>query len=126
MEKVTPDMWKQGQMAQRTQVILEDDLDGNRADQTIQFGIHGATYEIDLSEANVEKLDEALRPFISAGRKVSGGRNGSVSRRSAGATTKSDPEQLKAIREWAKANGQKVSDRGRISAEVVAAYEAAH
>src|SRR3954466_5207018 len=110
-------------MAQRTQVILEDDFDGSRAAQTIQFGIPGATYEIDLSEANVEKFDEALRPFISAGRKVSSGR---VSRRSARATTKTDPEQLKAIRKWAKENGEKVSDRGRISAAVVAAYEAAH
>ena len=113
-------------MAQRTQVILDDDLDGGQADQTVQFGIHGTTYEIDLSDANVQTLDEALRPFISAGRKVSGGRSGSGSRRSSGATTKTDPEQLKAIRTWAKDNGHKVSDRGRISAEVVAAYEAAH
>ena len=113
-------------MAQRTRVILEDDLDGGQADQTIQFGIHGTTYEIDLSEANMEKLDQALRPFISAGRRVSGGRSSSVSRRSSGAPKKTDPEQLKAIRQWAKDNGQKVSDRGRISADVVAAYEAAH
>jgi hypothetical protein len=74
----------------------------------------------------VEKLDEALRPFTSAGRKVSGGRSGSGSRHRSGASTKIDPAQLKAIRAWAKDNGQKVSDRGRISAEVVAAYQAAH
>src|SRR4051812_6189542 len=108
-------------MAQRTQIILEDDLDGGEADQTIQFGIHGTMYEIDLTEANAEKLDEALRPFISAARKVSGSRSGSGSRRSSGGSTKTDPEQLKAIRQWARDDGQKVSDRGRISAEVVAA-----
>jgi hypothetical protein len=111
-------------MAQRTQVILEDDLDGGSADQTVQFGINGVTYEIDLSDDNVAKLNSAFEPFIKAGRRVSGGRN--IPKRAAAKNTKTDPEQLKAIRAWAKDNGYKVSDRGRISADIVSAYEAAH
>jgi hypothetical protein len=111
-------------VAQRTQVILEDDLDGGSADQTVRFGINGVTYEIDLSRANAAKLDVALEPFIKAGRRISGGR--STPKRTAATNTKTDPEQLKAIRAWAKDNGRKVSDRGRISADIVSAYEAAH
>ena len=33
---------------------------------------------------------------------------------------------LSDIREWARKNGYKVSDRGRISSEVQAAYDKAH
>jgi hypothetical protein len=111
-------------VAQRTQVILEDDLDGGSADQTVQFGINGITYEIDVSNANAAKLDSALQPFIKVSRQISGGR--SSSKRAVATNTKTDPEQLKAIRAWAKGKGHKVSDRGRISANIVAAYEAAH
>jgi nucleoid-associated protein Lsr2 len=112
------------EVEQRTQVILEDDLDGSGADHTVQFGVNGVTYEIDLSQANAGKLDSALQPFIKASRRISGSR--STPKRAATTNTKTDPEQLKAIRAWAKDNGHKVSDRGRISAEVVTAYESAH
>jgi hypothetical protein len=33
---------------------------------------------------------------------------------------------LVAIREWARAHGHTVSDRGRIPAKIIADYEAAH
>jgi hypothetical protein len=35
-------------------------------------------------------------------------------------------EQSRAIREWAKANGHDLADRGRIKAKVITAFEAAH
>ena len=35
-------------MAQKVRIILEDDLDGGPADETIRFGLDGAHYEIDL------------------------------------------------------------------------------
>ena len=37
-------------MAQRVQIILEDDLDGGDATETVTFGLDGVTYEIDLNE----------------------------------------------------------------------------
>lgn len=37
-------------MAQKTQIILENDLNGEKADETIRFGLDGRTYEIDLSQ----------------------------------------------------------------------------
>lgn len=107
-------------MAQRVQILLEDDLDGGKADETVTFGLDGSTYEVDLSSSNAKKLREALAPFVGVGRKVTGRgrRGGGRGRRSA--SSASD------IRAWARDNGYEVSDRGRVPAEVRAAYEAAN
>ena len=108
-------------MAQNVQVHLEDDLDGGPADTTLTFALDGKDYEIDLSEANAEKLREALRPFTEAGRKAtrSGSPRGLRPRASS-----SDPDTAK-IRAWAKENGHEVSDRGRIQQHIKDAYYAA-
>jgi hypothetical protein len=106
-------------MAQRIQTILDDDIDGGPADETIQFSYQGTQYEIDLSTKNVEKLTETLHPYVSKARKIGGRR---ASPKSSAAQT--DKAQLQAMREWARANGLKVSDRGRISQEVQEAYNA--
>ncbi len=108
-------------MAQRTQVILEDDIDGGDADQTVTFGFQGTTYEIDLSKKNVEKFVKALEPYTTAGRKAP--RRGAPSRP---ARPRANREDLQAIREWARSKGYEVSDRGRISQSVKDAYRAAH
>jgi hypothetical protein len=112
-------------MAKHTQVILIDDLDGGEADETVTFALDGSPYEIDLSDANAKKLREALASFVSSARKGDSGvtrgrrpRGGGVSRMSR--------EKSAEIRAWAKANNHPVSERGRISAVVVEAYEQAH
>ncbi|GAB3068052.1 histone-like nucleoid-structuring protein Lsr2 [Pedococcus soli] len=107
-------------MAQRTIVQLTDDIDGSEATRTIDFAFYGTSYEIDLNDKNFKKFDEAIRPYMEKARKTSG-------RRSSGRSTSSASKQdLGAIREWARANGHKVSERGRISQEVQDAYKAAH
>lgn len=108
-------------MAQSVQIISEDDLEGGPAEETVQFGVDGRQYEIDLSTANAEKLREALRPYAAAGRRAP-----SKSARTAGprSSTGSNPETAK-IRAWAKENGHQVSDRGRIHQYVKDAYYAA-
>ena len=108
-------------MAQSVQIILEDDLEGGPADETVQFGLDGRQYEIDLSTANAEKLREALRPYAAAGRRAQ-----SKSTRTTGPSSSSggNPETAK-IRAWAKENGYEVSDRGRIHQSVKDAYYAA-
>ena len=107
-------------MAQKVNVSFVDDLDGSEAEGTVVFGVDGKQYEIDLSASNAAKLRELFTPFVGAGRKVGGGarvpRMSSVSRTSR--------EDAKAIREWAGAQGLAVSARGRISTEVLEAYEA--
>jgi nucleoid-associated protein Lsr2 len=108
-------------VASRTIVEVTDDLDGSKADETIQFTIDGTSFEIDLSTAHAKDLRNALEPYMKAGRKTGGRRDG----RRAGSVTR-DHDQIAAIRDWAKTHGLKVSDRGRISAEVQEAYNAAH
>jgi hypothetical protein len=107
-------------MAQRTEIVFTDDLDGGPAEGTVTFGIDGTTYEIDLSRANAEKLAKAVGPYVEAGRKVSGGAR---RRGKAGTGGRHD---LSAVREWAREEGLRISDRGRIPADVVAKYKAAH
>ena len=109
-------------MAQSVQIILEDDLEGGPADETVQFGLDGRHYEIDLSTTNAEKLREALRPYAASGRRTQ-----STPARTTGprSSTGGNPETAK-IRAWAKENGYEVSDRGRIHQDVQKAYYDAH
>lgn len=110
-------------MAQKVQVILVDDVDGGEATETVTFGLDGVTYEIDLNADNAAQLREALAPWIGHGRKVARVGAPRATRRSGSSRASSNAN---VIREWARANGHKVNDRGRISAEIKAAYEAAH
>lgn len=108
-------------MAQRIIHQLVDDLDGTVLEvgegETVRFGIDGRGYEIDLSPANAEQLHEALAPFIAAGRKATGGQ-APISR------SKTVKRDVDAIREWARANGHEIADRGRIPLDVERAYNA--
>lgn len=109
-------------MAQKVQVILVDDIDGGAADETVQFGLDGVSYEIDLSTENARRMRDTLASYISEARRV-GTRSGG--RKRAGRSSRGDSD-AHAMREWARANGYDVSERGRVSATVVEAYRAAH
>jgi Lsr2 len=106
-------------MAQKVHIVLVDDLDGSDATETVPFGLDGTSYEIDLNDKNATALRDALSGYIGHARKV-----GSSSRRRK--TSTSSGPGASEIRDWARANGMKVSDRGRVSAEVRQAYDAAH
>jgi len=110
-------------MAQKVQVLLVDDIDGGSADETVTFGLDGVTYEIDLTAAHATELRDALAQWVGHARKV-GGRTSS--RTAAPRARRSSSGDAQAIREWAKEHGHQVSERGRISAEVKAAYDASH
>jgi hypothetical protein len=110
-------------MAQRVQILLEDDLDGSEASETISFGLDGTSYEIDLNEKNAAALRDALATYVGHARKVGGSRRG---RRSSGSSSSGGGASAKDIREWARSSGHKVPERGRIPADVREAYEAAH
>ena len=111
-------------MAQKVLVEILDDIDGTPAAQTVQFGLHGVTYEIDLSDDNATVLRNELARYIDAGRRI-GGRKVRVATGQSTTTTSSDRERNQQIRAWANANGYEVSERGRLSSEVIAAYEQA-
>jgi hypothetical protein len=106
-------------VAQRTQILYVDDIDGSEADGTVRFGLGGVDYEIDLSKKHADQLEKAIGPFIAAARKVPSSRRPVRSARPA----RHDQSDVRA---WARAQGLKVSDRGRIPADVLAKYEAAH
>ena len=108
-------------MAQKIHIVLEDDLNGGEATETVTFGLDGTTYEIDLNDKNAGKLRDALAPYVGHGRKV-----GAAPRRGRRAAASSDGPSAREIREWARSNGHDVPERGRVSADVRAAYEAAH
>ncbi len=118
-------------MAQRVNVVLVDDIDGNDAVETVTFALDGVEYEIDLSEENANKLRESLGLYLGHGRRTGGrrrsggGQNESKSTRARGGSS-SDGPSASEIREWARANGHEVPDRGRVSSEVREAYAAAH
>ncbi len=103
-------------MAQKVQVILIDDVDGSTADETVTFSLDGTSYEIDLTSWRAAELREALAPWISSARRTNA--RSSRASRSGG--------DVAAIRAWARTHGHPVNERGRISAEVRAAYEAAN
>jgi Lsr2 len=119
-------------MAQKVLVEIIDDLDGGSATQTVPFGLDGVSYEIDLSDENAQALRDLLARYIEAGQRTGGRRirvaagqstaaSGSV--RSTSPST-ANREHNQQVRAWAIANGYEVSERGRISNEVYAAFEA--
>jgi hypothetical protein len=119
---------KASPMAQRTVIQMTDDLDNEPISegegQTVRLALDGTDYELDLRKSNAAKLRDELVPFVSAARKVGGGDG--RRRRGGGKAAPRNAEQLRAMREWAKKQGMKVADRGRISADVERAYHAAH
>jgi len=102
-------------------VIVTDDLDGSGNAETVSFSFRGVTYEVDLGPKNRARLENALAPFIEAGRPVPGS-----GRRRGASRPGSPPADRAAVRSWAKAAGLKVSERGRIGADIMGRYEAAH
>jgi hypothetical protein len=114
-------------VARREIVVLEDDLDGGKADETVKFGLDGTTYEIDLSKDNAAKLREAFAAYVAGARKATRGgvvTGSRIATRGRGVAS-SDRDQNKAIRAWAKRKGNKISERGRIPQSIVDEYHAA-
>ena len=107
-------------MAQKVHITLEDDLDGGEATETVSFGLDGRTYEIDLNDKNAKALRDSMARYVGAARRSGGSRGPAAKRRTQVGTT------AREIRDWARSNGHKVPDRGRIPADVRAAFEAAH
>jgi hypothetical protein len=108
-------------MAQKVNIILVDDLDGGTADENVQFGLDGTSYEIDLSAANAAELRSSLERFVQAARKTSAGRT--TRTKTASPSRSNDSAQ---IRQWARDNGYTVNSRGRIQAEIQEAYQKAN
>jgi len=110
---------RETRVAQKTQILYVDDIDGTEAEGTLRFGYSGVEYEIDLNRQHADEFANAIAPYLEAGRKV-------AARRAGRGTARPARHNQSDVREWARAQGLKVSDRGRIPAEVMNQYEAAH
>jgi hypothetical protein len=51
-------------MARQIITVLTDDLDGGDAARTVEFGLDGVSYMIDLSQKNAGKLRKSLEPYL--------------------------------------------------------------
>jgi hypothetical protein len=114
-------------MAQKVQVLLVCDLcpDDEEGTETLSFALDGTGYEIDVCDGHASEVRDAFATYVGHARRAgrvaaSGARRGRPARQGAG------KDRTASIREWAKKNGHKVSERGRLSAAVVSAYDAAH
>jgi hypothetical protein len=109
-------------VAQKIQTLFIDDIDGSEAEGTVRFALDGADYEIDLNARHADELRKALAKYVDAARRSTGAaRRPTRSGRRASASGVNTTE----VREWAKAQGIEVKDRGRVPAELVVRFRAA-
>lgn len=85
----------------------------------------GVEYAIDLSTRNAGKLRDSLAQFVGHAQRVGGRKQRGAGSRTA-VRAGGDKAQNQAIREWARSQGKQISDRGRIPAELIAEFQAAH
>ena len=107
------------EMAQKVTVVLEDDLTGGPAEQTVRFAFDGTDYEIDLNAKNAAAFSKQLAPYLEHARRAGRAQLRRSGRAAAGRQRSGD------IRAWAKEHGLQVSERGRIPASVAEQYRAA-
>ena len=109
-------------MVQKIRTLFIDDLDGSEAEGTVRFGLDGTEYEIDLNAEHAQALRDALARYVRAARRAGGGgrRPARAGRRAAGGGVDSTE-----VREWARAQGIEVKDRGRVPADLVARFKTA-
>ena len=105
-------------MARQEIVRFIDDLDGSEAEGTVEFAFDGEQYRIDLSAANKERLAKTLEEFIAKSERVKAGKGVTVRSQSAKRVRTDNAP----VREWARANGYEISDRGRVSKTIQEAY----
>lgn len=105
-------------MAQRTIVRLQDDLDGSLADETVRFGLDGASYEIDLSAEHAAALRTVFDRYMPAARKATP--TGKAYHHTLIAP---DPA---AVRAWARSRNLPLPARGRLPRDVVEQFIAAN
>jgi Lsr2 len=105
---------------QRVEVQLEDDLTGGPADETVEFGVDGRAYELDLNARHAADLRHRLAPFVERARLVPQRRFKGTARSAASRA------RSRQIRAWAERQGFAVSAHGRLPANVIDEYERAH
>jgi len=126
-------------MAKRETVVFTCDLHEGEVTEgveTVSFGLDGNSFEVDACPSHQAELRDAFSKYVGAARRAGSG-SGAARRSSRAGSGRSasgsgssgggaDREEVQRIREWARENGHKVSERGRLSSGVLEAYRAAH
>ena len=109
-------------MAQKIQTLFIDDLDGSTAEGTVRFGLDGTEYEIDLNARHAKDLRDALARYVDAARRAGGS-----ARKPARGSRRGQAGGLNTteVREWARAQGIEVKDRGRVPADLMVKFKSA-
>jgi hypothetical protein len=113
-------------MAQKVIREFVDDIDGSEAERTFTFAVDGTHYEIDLSTQNIKEFHEAIAGFVESARKVKASGSSRQARKASTRASSRSREQTQAVREWARQQGHRVNDRGRIPAAIQQAFDQAH
>lgn len=112
-----------------TDVQLIDDIDGSPATTTIEFGVSGKNYIIDLSEQHADEFNKALAPYVEHARharRAPANKRKARKSRSSSEAARVKRQKNAEIRAWALENGVTVSKQGQLGQDTIAAYEAAH
>ena len=114
-------------MARQRQIIetVTCDVCGDTTEDAtaVTLGWRREQWELDLCPTHNAELSSQFDTWTAKARRTGSNRGGGSPRRAATFGTTTDAN---AVREWAKANGHKVGEKGRIAADVRAAYEAAN
>ena len=119
-------------MATVTRFEFTDDLDGKALDvedlNIVAWSWLGVDHEIETSTTNLDRIENGRVPLsavLAKWRRVGGRKRAPAHTLTApkgSATGSEGSEDTKAIRAWAQDNGYKLSSRGRIPADIAAAF----
>ncbi|MFL6123055.1 Lsr2 family protein [Actinophytocola sp.] len=113
-------------MAQRTILELVDDLDGGKANETVNFALDGVEYEMDLSADNAARLRDVFAEYVGHARRTGGRKQrGGTATKSTNGNGNGKPD-TQAVREWARSQGETVAERGRVPQALVMRFQEAH
>jgi hypothetical protein len=111
-------------MAKKVTVQLVDDYDGESvAEETVEFGVDGVSYEIDVSGEHADQLRDDFRRWVEHARRINGRKNGRAGGPRRGQLSR---EQTAEVREWARREGRTVATRGRLPKPLIDAFNSAN
>jgi hypothetical protein len=115
-------------LAQKVRIEYVDDLTGEADDtvSSLDFGLDGREYTIDLSEANAKELRDSLAKFIAVARRSGGSTRGGKRGGGASTSASSNREETQKIRAWAIDQKLPINPRGRISQDIQDQFYAVH
>lgn len=116
-------------MAKEFRIHYFDDLDGARVDlvdcHTVEWSWLGVSYRLDTSTVNLARIEAgavSVVTLLNASTRIGGRRRATATPPPPGPVGPAPSGQAPDVRSWARAHGYVVGRRGRIAADIAAAY----